>query len=127
MKNDLIKRTKRFAHNCVKIALELPKDKLGSHIQGQLIRCSTSVAANYRAACLGQSKKAFVSKLAIVIEEADECIFWIEFLQEENALKIGTYEEVLKEARELTSIFVASRRTAQRSLKRSTGEGSKED
>lgn len=63
MNNELIRRTKIFAHACVKLALELPVNKLGYHIQGQLIRCSTSVAANYRAACLGQSKKAFVSKL----------------------------------------------------------------
>ena len=52
---DLIKRSKTFAHRCVKLAVSLPKSKLGSHIEGQLIRCSTSVAANYRAACLGQT------------------------------------------------------------------------
>ena len=84
MKNELISRSWKFAHDCVKLALDLPKNKLGIHIEGQLIRCSTSVAANYRAACLGQSKKAFISKLGIVIEEADECIFWIEFLKDEN-------------------------------------------
>ncbi|MUP46297.1 four helix bundle protein [Gramella sp. BOM4] len=112
MKNDLVNRSKKFAHDCVKIALQLPKDKLGSHIQGQLIRCSTSVAANYRAACLGQSKKAFVSKLGIVIEEADECIFWIEFLQDENLKNDEESNRILKEARELTSIFIASRITA---------------
>ncbi|NJW55169.1 four helix bundle protein [Salinimicrobium sp. CDJ15-91] len=76
------------------------------------------MAANYRAANLGQTKRGFISKLSIVIEEADECIFWIEFLEEENLLRKGAYEEVLAEARELTSIFVASRRTAQRSLDR---------
>ncbi|MGY5847466.1 four helix bundle protein [Salegentibacter sp. HM20] len=75
MKTNLIERSNNFAHRCVKWAVCLPKNKLGSHIEGQLIRCSTSVAANYRAACLGQSKKAFISKLAIVIEEADECVF----------------------------------------------------
>ncbi|WP_209310133.1 four helix bundle protein, partial [Salinimicrobium oceani] len=88
------------------------------HVQKQLIRACTSVAANYRAANLGQTKRGFISKLSIVIEEADECIFWIEFLEEENLLRKGAYEEVLAEARELTSIFVASRRTAQRSLDR---------
>ncbi len=116
MKMELINRSKNFAHECVKIALSLPKNKLGSHIEGQLIRCSTSVAANYRAACLGQSKKAFVSKLGIVIEEADECIFWLEFLQEENLRNDTESNRLLKEAKELTSIFIASRITAVRNM-----------
>jgi four helix bundle protein len=116
MERDLKKRSNKFAHQCVKLALSLPKGPLEWHVQKQLIRASTSIAANYRAANLGQTKKGFISKLSIVIEEADECIFWIEFLEQEEVLKIGTYEEVLAEARELTAIFVASRRTAQRSL-----------
>lgn len=116
MKNELIKRSKTFAHDCVKIAINLPINKLGNHIEGQLIRCSTSVAANYRAACLGQSKKAFISKLGIVIEEADECIFWIEFLQDEKLKDDEDTSRLLKEARELTSIFIASRITAVRNV-----------
>jgi four helix bundle protein len=70
-KDDLIKRTKEFAHRCVKSAVSLPKTYLGNHIKDQLIRCSTSVAANYRTACHAISKRAFISKLNIVIEEAD--------------------------------------------------------
>ena len=59
-KEELIERTKSFAHRCVKLAVVLPKTALGNHIKRQLIRCSTSVAANYRAACHGQTKAAFV-------------------------------------------------------------------
>lgn len=66
MEKDLKQRSKIFAHRCVKLAISLPKTKLGSHIEGQLIRSSTSVAANYRAACLGQSKKSFIAKLGIL-------------------------------------------------------------
>jgi len=77
-KNELILRTKIFAHRCVKLALALPNNMLGNHIKGQLVRCSTSVAANYKAACIAQSTKSFVAKLSIVIEEADESIFWLE-------------------------------------------------
>ena len=117
MKEDLKKRSNLFAHNCVKLALELPKNKLGIHIEGQLIRCSTSVAANYRAACLGQSKKAFVSKLGIVIEEADECIFWVEFLQDEKLINNHESQNILKESKELTAIFIASRITAIKNMK----------
>ncbi|HET8838664.1 MAG TPA: four helix bundle protein [Flavobacteriaceae bacterium] len=112
LKNELINRTKTFAHECVKLAINLPRTKLGYHIESQLIRCSTSVAANYRAACLGQSKRAFIAKLGIVIEEADECIFWIEFLKVENLENSDFSNTLLQEAKELTAIFIASRITA---------------
>ena len=71
---DLKKRSTDFAHAVVKIALAVPKNVLGLHIQKQLIRCSTSVAANSRAACLAQTKRSFISKLSTVIEEADESL-----------------------------------------------------
>ena len=69
---ELKDRTKSFAHCCVKLALSLPEDALGKHIRGQLIRCSTSVPANYRVTCLAQSDASFVSKISIVVEECDE-------------------------------------------------------
>jgi four helix bundle protein len=109
---ELKRRTKEFAHRCVKLARALPKTQLGNHIRGQLIRCSTSAASNYRAACLAQSKAGFVSKLSIVIEETDESYFWLEFIIDENLLKKHLVEPLLNEAKELTAIFVASRKTA---------------
>ncbi len=81
MKEKLLKRTNDFAHNAVSLALTLPNNYLANHIKNQLIRSSTSVGANYRAACLAQSKKRFSAKLSIVIEEVDESAFWIEFAQ----------------------------------------------
>ena len=68
---ELKQRTKNFAHRSVKLSLSLPKTQLGKHIAGQLIRCSTSVASNYRAFCLAQSKASFVAKVSIVLEETD--------------------------------------------------------
>lgn len=116
--NELKSRTKQFAHRCVKLSLSLPKTKLGLHIQGQLIRCSTSVVANYRATCLAQSSKSFVAKVSIVIEEADESAFWLEFIIDENLLSKGKAIDLLNEAKELTSIFIASRKTAQKKINR---------
>lgn len=84
MKNDLKHRTKQFAHRCVKLTEFLPSSYLGNHIKGQLIRCSTSVAANYRATCVAQSKASFIAKISIVIEEVDEGAFWLEFIVDEN-------------------------------------------
>ncbi|MEO8231328.1 MAG: four helix bundle protein [Ignavibacteriota bacterium] len=112
-KEDLKKRTKDFAHRCVKLALSLPNTILGRHLQGQLIRSSTSVAANYRAACIAQSKASFTAKLSIVIEEVDESLFWLEFILEENLIPKNRIESLLKEASELTAIFIASRKTIQ--------------
>ena len=105
-------RTKHFAHRCVKLSLALPGDVLGNHIRRQLIRCATSVASNYRATCLAQSKADFVSKLSIVVEEADECVFWTEFATEEDLLREPQVAPLLAEAGELTAIFVAARKTA---------------
>ncbi len=109
---ELKERTKKFAHRCVKLALSLPKTQLGKHIAGQLIRCSTSVASNYRASCLAQSKSSFIAKISIVLEETDESSFWLEFIIDEKLLKRVLVESLLKEANELTAIFFASRKTA---------------
>ena len=111
-REDLTERTKKFAHRCVKLAMALPDTALGRHIQGQVIRCSTSVAANYRAACLSQSKPSFAAKLSIVLEEADETAFWLEFIVDENLLKENMVKPFLQEAKELTAIFASSRMTA---------------
>ena len=111
-KEELKERTKIFAHRCVKLALSLPNNKLGFHIQGQLIRASTSVAANYRATCLSQSKKSFVAKLSIVIEESDESLFWLQFIIDEKLIKKELVNSLLNEANELTAIFISSRKTA---------------
>ena len=108
----LKKRTKLFAHRCVKLAMALPDTYPGQHIRGQLIRCSTSVASNYRATCLAQSKASFIAKLSIVLEEADESFFWLEFIVDEELLKRNLVESLLREADELTAIFMASRNTA---------------
>jgi four helix bundle protein len=111
-REELTERTKKFAHRCVKLAMALPETALGEHLRRQLIRCSTSVAANYRATCLSQSKASFTAKLSIVLEEADETAFWLEFIIDENLLKEKLVKPLLKEAEELTAIFASSRKTA---------------
>jgi len=109
--NELIERNKMFAVECVKLAETLPNTNLGKHIRGQLIRCSTSVASNYRATRLAQSKASFIAKISIVIEEADESEFWIDFGMAFNLFNPKTAEQLMKEAHELTSIYIATRNT----------------
>lgn len=114
----LKQRTKLFAHDCVKLVSETNTSRLNNHISGQLIRCSTSVAANYRAACVAQSKKAFIAKLSIVIEEADESDFWLEFMHDENIrVDKSQVKKLMNEAKELTKIFISSRITVSKNLK----------
>ena len=109
--DELKKRTNDFAHRCVKLAVALPDTPLGRHVRRQLIKCGTSVGANYRAACLAQSKTDFAFKLSIVTEEADESAFWLEFIICEKLLKEKLVFPLLIESEELTKIFVKSRKT----------------
>lgn len=110
---ELKDRTKIFAHRCVKIATEFENNQLGYHIRGQLIRCSTSVAANYRATCIAQSEKSFIAKVSIVIEEVDESNFWLDFVKVEGISNSKELDFLIKESSELTAIFIASRKTLQ--------------
>ena len=110
-REELKERTKNFPHRCVKLALALPKGTLGDHIRGQLIRCSTSVGSNYRAACIAQSRASFVSKLSIAIEEVDESCYWLEFIIDEKLLIAKRAVPLLNEGEELRSIFVSARKT----------------
>lgn len=113
--NALKKRTKDFTASCLKLlAGETQSNRLFWHVENQLIRCATSVAANYRAACLGQSRAAFIAKLSIVLEESDECIFWLEIMEEHLSIKNEPLlKQVKLEAEELTRIFASARKTLQ--------------
>ena len=73
-----------------------------------MLRSGTSVGANYRAACRARSRAEFIAKLGIVLEEADETVFWLELLLEGGIVKHEKLDALLKEAQELTSIFVTS-------------------
>jgi len=73
------------------------------------------VGANYRAAGRARSKAEFVAKIGIVVEEADETIFWLECLMESGIVKPDLLRDLLAEANELVAIFAASQRTARQS------------
>jgi len=105
-------RTKRFALAVIRLCRALPRSQESSIITRQLLRSATSVGANYRAVCRARSTADFVSKLGIVLEEADETLFWIELLVESGAARPEKISSVRREANELVSIFVASLRTA---------------
>ena len=110
----LKKRTKEFAKNIILLCRNLPNNREGRLIGDQLFRSGTSVAANYRAACRGRSKAEFVSKLAIVEEEADETMFWLEIIQEMSISNNPLVDNLLKESDEIVAIIVSSIRTTKK-------------
>ncbi|MGJ8672901.1 four helix bundle protein [Rubritalea sp.] len=105
-------RTYSFALRVIKITKALPDDRESRHIANQLFRSGTSVAANYRASRKGKSKKDFIAKLGIVLEEADESHFWLSIIIDTNILPQELVEPLHKEASELTAIFTQSIKTA---------------
>lgn len=111
-KEELKKRTKSFAIRVFRFLMEIEKNKAVDVISYQLFKSSSSLAANYRAVCRGKSDSDFLNKLKIVDEEADESLFWLEFIQE---LKIDCdkieLKKLIKEADELTAIFSAAIKT----------------
>jgi four helix bundle protein len=107
-------RTKTFALDVLELFRSLPRNMEARVIGTQLLRSSTSVAANYRAACRARSKSEFIAKMGVVVEEADESLFWLELLLEGGVIRNEATVSLLKEANQLVAIFVASRRTAVR-------------
>ena len=106
------KRTKEFAKRIIELCRELPSNREGRLIGNQLFKSGTSVAANYRAACRGRSKAEFVSKLGIVLEEADETFFWLELIDEMKIFELAAVQPLLLECNELVAIIVSSIKSA---------------
>jgi four helix bundle protein len=113
---ELKNRTKSFALRIIKLVRALPASSEGKVIGVQLLRCGTSVGANYRAVCRARSRAEFLAKLGLVIEEADESAFWLEILGESGLLPEKRLVELKSEANELVAILNASRTTARRIL-----------
>jgi len=111
---ELKHRTKAFAIRIVKRFRSLPKTEEARIIGRQGLRSGTSVAANYRAVCRARSKAEFISKIGVVVEEADETVFWLEMLIETKIVSAQKLADLLKEADELLAIFAASQRTARK-------------
>lgn len=116
MENIIKERTKKIAIEIIIFTRDLSKLTEFQIIAKQLIRCSTSVGANYRAACRAKSKPDFINKLAIVEEEADETLYWLELLV---ALDENLKEKITpfyKEMNEILSIIISSKITATKNL-----------
>ena len=114
-KQEILKdRTKQFAIRIVKLFKALPQTDEARIIGKQLLRSGTSVGANYRAVCRARSTAEFIAKIGIVVEEADETVFWLELMMETEIFTSSKLTLLLDEANELLAIFAASQITAKR-------------
>ncbi len=119
-KIELKRRTQRFAIDVIKFVEQLQNNRSLNILVNQLLRCSSSVGANYRSACKGKSTADFINKIVIVEEEADESIYWLELMEESGLVDLKAIVPLKKEANELTAIFTAIGKTAkanQRNIK----------
>lgn len=103
------KRTKKLAVDTIVFCRKFPETVELKIIKGQLIRCASSVASNYRAACRARSGRDFYAKISICIEESDETCFWLEVINESGIDDSEERKRLLSEAHELTSIFSKAR------------------
>lgn len=109
---ELKQRTKQFALQVIRLSEALPRKMTADVLGRQLVRCATSVAANYRSACRARSRADFAAKMGIVEEAADESAFWLELIADAGLLPAVRLEELRGEASALTAIAVTSVRTA---------------
>jgi four helix bundle protein len=111
-------RTKKLALRVIRLVEALP-DGIAAHVIGkQLLRSATSVGANYRAACRGRSDAAMIAKLDIVLEEADETLFWLELLIESKLISAPRLADLISETNEITAMTIASLKTLRAKLRR---------
>src|SRR6186997_1487731 len=106
-KEELILRNKKFALEVLSVVGLLPSNRVHDALVRQLVRSSTSVGANYRAACRAKSTADFINKLKIVEEEPDESSYFSDLLTEiDNGKNKEGLITLLSESNQLTSIYV---------------------
>ena len=112
--DELRARTKSFALRVVKVYRSLPRTADAQVMGKQLLRCGTSVAANYRASCRARSRAEFAARIGVVVEEADETGFWLEMLADAGIVRTALLKDLLQEAKELTAIFTATQQSVRK-------------
>jgi four helix bundle protein len=110
--DQLRERTLRFALAVLRFCRTLPTDWEGRFVADQLFRSSARASANYHATCRARSRRDFVSKLGMVIEESDEAVFWLTFVGRAGMVEGENQQELLTEGQELLAIFVTSAKIA---------------
>ena len=110
--DDILERLLDLAAKSTELSAGLGKNPAATHIASQLIRSGTSPAANYAEARVGESKKDFIHKLAIVLKELNECLVWLNLLKRLRLVAENSVDPVISECSELCRIIAASIKTA---------------
>jgi four helix bundle protein len=102
----------------IRLCEALPKGKTADVIGRQLLRCGTSVGANYRAACRARSPAEFIAKMGIVEEECDECLYWMQLMIEAGLMPEERLNDLKREADELLAMTVSSIKTTRQKIRK---------
>ena len=114
---NLKKRTRKFGVDVILFCDSLKQKKASSVVTYQLVKSATSIGANYRAACRGRSQAEFFSKICIVVEEADESIFWLEVIEESDLSNDNTeLKRLLIEGTEILKIMTKTKDSTYKNL-----------
>ena len=105
-------RTQSFSFRIIRLVKSLPRGQEADVFGKQLLRSGTSIAANYRAVGCCRTKAEFVNKLRVVLEEADETVYWLHCIRESGSIANDRMDPILNEAKQIAAIFGASLRTA---------------
>ncbi len=110
-RKELQERTKKFHVDVIKLCEKFPKNAAGFETAKQLIRAAGSVGANYRASVRAKSSGDFIYKIEVVLEEADESLYWLEVVKDAKRQGGEELDRLIGEANELTAIFAATDKT----------------
>ena len=116
MQEQIKYRTKLIGIKVIQLIDKLPSRPSAMAVARQIVRSSTSIGANYRAACRAKSIPDFINKLKIVEEETDETLYWLEILEESSLVQKNVISDLVKETNEILSIVVASITTTKKKL-----------
>jgi four helix bundle protein len=105
-------RTRAFANRVIRLCEALPATPAADSIREQLLDSSGGTDSNYRAACRARTRKEFIAKLGLAVEESDESLGWLQLLIESSLCTTDDAGPLRDEANELVSIFVKSEKTA---------------
>ena len=108
----LKERTMSFSVNVLRLIDRFPRSIGAEGVGRQLAKSATSVAANYRSACTARSRRDFIAKLAIVVEESDESVYWLDLIIRVQIVAVPSAADLRRKAAELRAIFSKSLSTA---------------
>ncbi len=104
-------KTKQMAVDVLRLIDTLKPCKSSNNIAFQIIKSASSTGANYRAACKSRSENEFYSKMSIVLEEADETLYWLEIIEELNLIDDeDELQRLQNECLEIIKVVTAARK-----------------